>query len=349
MLPDSTIEILGRIDTQIKLRGVRIESEGISAIVRSAATRSSELVLDATTILAKHPSIGSDQLISFFTWDPTVPISVRKSTRPTIISPPHGLLGAIRLRCDEELASYMRPSHIIPLTWLPLNSNGKTDAKILADIFKRLTIPELTDLMAEDKEDRTIECNETEEEVYSILKEHAPSYPGAPYPDLSVFECGLDSMGVIRFTSDLKTRFRKHLSASDIMKNPLLKDIARLILTPPPVDDPPPVELISDSAIRDIHSSYPSGVVESVFPPFPIQQGVVSRSAELDSLYVQHLIVQCRDGILLPKFKEAWRTVYARHPMLRCVHFKAVLYRLLTMPQDCLPHRPVDGTSCPQT
>jgi acyl carrier protein len=215
----------------------------------------------------------------------------------------------------------MRPSHVIPLTWLPLNSNGKTDAKILADIFKRLAVQELTGLMAEDKADSSTRCSETEETVYSILKQHAPSHPGAPYPDLSVFECGLDSMGVIRFTSDLKARFRTQLSASDIMKNPLLKDIAQLVLAPTTEDDLSTPELVSDSAIHEVHSFYPLGTVETVLPPFPIQQGVVSRSAELDSLYVQHVILQCHDGVSLPKLKEAWRSVYARHPMLRCGYF----------------------------
>ena len=39
MMPDLTLEIIGRIDTQIKLRGVRIESEGISSILRNAAAQ----------------------------------------------------------------------------------------------------------------------------------------------------------------------------------------------------------------------------------------------------------------------------------------------------------------------
>ena len=111
----------------------------------------------------------------------------------------------------------MRPSHVIPLTWLPLHCNGKIDAKILADISKRSAVQELS--MAEDKADSSTRCSETEEAVYSILQQHAPR-----------FECGLDSMGVIRFTGDLKARFRTHLSASDIMKNPLLRNIAQLVL-----------------------------------------------------------------------------------------------------------------------
>ncbi|KAF9493084.1 hypothetical protein BDN71DRAFT_1591331 [Pleurotus eryngii] len=146
MMPDSTFEILGRVDTQIKLRGVRIESEGISAIIRRAASPSARINLDAITILANHPKIGTDQLVSFIAWDPTITISTRKASLPSISAPPQGLLESIQYVCAAELASYMRPSHIVPLQFLPLSSNGKADAKSLASIFRGLDLSTLAGL-----------------------------------------------------------------------------------------------------------------------------------------------------------------------------------------------------------
>ncbi|KAJ3550989.1 hypothetical protein NMY22_g88 [Coprinellus aureogranulatus] len=305
MLPDSTIEILGRIDTQIKLRGVRIESEGVSAIVRKGAPPTIGVSLDATTILAKHPQIGNDQLVSFVTWNPSVPISLHSKYM------------------QHPAREYMRPSHIIPITWLPLSSNGKTDAKICRDIFLGLTAQEIMNLASEGKCEETDACNEVEEKVFTILQHHAPLCPSSAYPDLSVFECGLDSLAVIRFTSDLKEKFHKHLSASDVMKHPLLKDIAQLIQTPSPSGNLSLVgkELVPPSVLGEIQAAYPPGSIETVFPPFPIQQGVVSRSAELDSLYVQHVVLQCQGSISVSKLKEAWKTIISRHPMLRTVFF----------------------------
>ena len=98
MMPDSTLEILGRIDTQIKLRGVRIESEGISAIVRSAVPQSESLSLDVTTILAKHPVINIEQLVSVFSWDKAISISTRKAKRPEIVDPPLGMIKTIKAK-----------------------------------------------------------------------------------------------------------------------------------------------------------------------------------------------------------------------------------------------------------
>jgi len=320
MMPDSTIEILGRIDTQIKLRGVRIESEGISAIIRKGIPTGSGLTLDASTIIGKHPAIGSDQLVSFVTWE-SVPIAVRKSTRPTLAAPPKGLLHAVRAVCNAELASYMRPSHILPLTWLPLSSNGKTDSKILLDIFQNLDIQDLTDLMSEDTESSSDTCDEVETAVFEVLKAHAPSFPRFPYPRLTIFECGLDSLAVIRFTSGLKVKFKRPFSPSEVMKAPTLKAIACLVKAPPAAVPTDAMEaLVSTSEIEGIYASYSPGSVETVIPPFPIQPGVVARSAEIDTLYVQHFLLACQHKLSsdeVKRMKDAWNRVVAHHSILR--------------------------------
>ena len=76
MVPDGTPEILGRIETQIKLHGVHIELE-ISVVVQRAAADSPGLKtqLGTLTVLAKHPVLQTDQLISFITWDTSVSVT----------------------------------------------------------------------------------------------------------------------------------------------------------------------------------------------------------------------------------------------------------------------------------
>ena len=66
MVPDGTLEILGQIETQIKLRRVHIESE-ISTVVQRAAADSPGLKtqLGTSAVLMKHPVLQTDQLISF--------------------------------------------------------------------------------------------------------------------------------------------------------------------------------------------------------------------------------------------------------------------------------------------
>ena len=63
MMPDHSIEIMGRVDSQVKYRGVRIDTEGISSILRAAAKSIAEL--DAPTLITSHPQIGQELLVSF--------------------------------------------------------------------------------------------------------------------------------------------------------------------------------------------------------------------------------------------------------------------------------------------
>ncbi|TFK42523.1 peptide synthetase [Crucibulum laeve] len=337
MMPDSTIEILGRIDTQIKLRGVRIESEGVSAIIRKATTQLN-LTLDATTVLAKHLSIGSDQLVSFFTWDSSVPVSTRKSIKPSVIAAPKGLLKAIRTVCDAELASYMRPSHLIPLDFLPLSSNGKVDVKLLVGLFTSLDIETLVGLLTPDEEKQESRpASKVEERIFEVLKQHTTLLFDTARPNINLFECGLDSIAIIRFVSDLRSVFDQRISASDIMKSPTLAGIASLLerlscASVIPADSF--VKWFSRRWTEEVNSAYLSDDVEDILPPFTVQEGVLSRTADDNTLYVQHVLLHCKQDVSLPRIRQAWDEVMARYSILRTVfHIGRTLAQVILKPE----------------
>lgn len=324
MMPDSTIEIVGRIDTQIKLRGVRIESEGISAIVRNALPQSEPISLDVTTILAKHPVINVEQLVSLYSWDKTVPISTRKSKKPHVVTPPPGLVKSIKSKCEKDLPGYMRPGHLIPLSWLPLSSNGKTDAKVLARLFCDLDIEVLAKIsIAEDVKDYR-PCTDTEKKIFAILQNHVAMPLENPYPELSVFECGLDSMGVIRFTTELKAIFNAKISASVVMKCPRISDIASQLQLGDAAlsSESPSFKDEAAGVYADPTLPYHRDQIENILPPFPVQEGVLARSAESDNLYVQHVVLSLNISVSVPRLRTAWSVIVRGNPILRC----AILY-----------------------
>ena len=65
MTAEGTLLIHSWIDSQIKLRSVRIESEGRSEVVRKSARGRAS----AHTPIASHPELGNEVLVSFFTDD----------------------------------------------------------------------------------------------------------------------------------------------------------------------------------------------------------------------------------------------------------------------------------------
>jgi aryl carrier-like protein len=108
-LPNGQIELLGRSDLQVKLRGYRIELEEIEAV------------------LAKHPDVL--QVVAIVRED-----STGDQRLVAYVVPKNGRVPAtteLRTLAAKMLPNYMIPSIFMGLNSLPLTANGKIDRKAL--------------------------------------------------------------------------------------------------------------------------------------------------------------------------------------------------------------------------
>ncbi|HEY7767794.1 non-ribosomal peptide synthase/polyketide synthase [Longimicrobium sp.] len=104
-LADGTIEFLGRVDTQVKVRGYRIEPGEIEARLRER-----EEVSEA--VVAVHEDqAGNRRLVAYVVGDADV--------------------GVLREHLRRELPEYMVPAAFVSLERLPLTPSGKLDRKAL--------------------------------------------------------------------------------------------------------------------------------------------------------------------------------------------------------------------------
>lgn len=110
---DGTLEILGRIDgdTQVKLRGLRIELQDVeNSILAASNGQLNEVVVSPVgtpTMLVAHAVLSS-----------TAPTAITESFLQELVS-------------SLPLPHYMRPSFIRPIDRIPLTTSGKTDRKSL--------------------------------------------------------------------------------------------------------------------------------------------------------------------------------------------------------------------------
>ncbi|MEN9865499.1 MAG: hypothetical protein RL748_1089, partial [Pseudomonadota bacterium] len=116
-LPDGNLEILGRIDSQVKIRGLRIELGEIEH-----ALNLDTLVRDAL-VLAKPSPAGHLSLVAY-----VVPASTYADAAswPDLIEK---LVAALGLTLPE----YMVPAAFVCLQALPLTPNGKIDRRALPE------------------------------------------------------------------------------------------------------------------------------------------------------------------------------------------------------------------------
>ncbi len=118
--PDE-LEYLGRIDFQVKLRGLRIELGEIES-----ALLDQEEVAQAAAVV--HQSAAGDQLVAYV-------VAARRraagsaESDPAIRLDPSALLDALRKR----LPDYMVPAKLIVLDEMPLNPSGKLDRRALPE------------------------------------------------------------------------------------------------------------------------------------------------------------------------------------------------------------------------
>ncbi|UZW58371.1 non-ribosomal peptide synthetase [Lysobacter enzymogenes] len=109
---DGEIEFLGRLDEQVKLRGFRIELGELEATLLAHPD-----VTDAAAVVASAES--GKRLVAFVVLRPQ--------------APPHAD-APLRAYLRERLPEYMVPARILPQPRLPLNPNGKTDRRRLAEL-----------------------------------------------------------------------------------------------------------------------------------------------------------------------------------------------------------------------
>src|SRR5262249_27930862 len=110
LLPDGTLEYLGRLDHQVKIRGFRVELGEIEALLSSHSSVSSCVVLSLSL------SLLDQRLVAYVVPHPG---SSRSSS-------------SLREFLSAKLPEYMVPSSFLFLDSLPLTRNGKVDRGALA-------------------------------------------------------------------------------------------------------------------------------------------------------------------------------------------------------------------------
>jgi amino acid adenylation domain-containing protein len=108
--PEGTLTFIGRLDSQIKVLGHRVELEEIEAAIREETT------LDALAVGWPRTETGAAGIVAL----------VAGSVEPA----------ALRQRLAERLPDYMVPREIRIVGELPLNTNGKRDRRAAAALVE---------------------------------------------------------------------------------------------------------------------------------------------------------------------------------------------------------------------
>ncbi|MCO7187381.1 MULTISPECIES: non-ribosomal peptide synthetase [unclassified Pseudoalteromonas] len=196
VLPDGSIDFVGRLDAQVKIRGFRIELSEIEAQLNRCPQ------LESAVVLVKQASNGVDMLVAYIQ-----PHTEADNTTELIPSVEQGMY--------EQLPEYMVPSRFVVVMQWPLTPNGKIDKKALPDIS------------AEDSEQPYVAPQtETELALAQIWSELLGIDPAMISSHARFFEQGGNSILVTRLETQIRHRFAVEFSIKELFAQPQLTEQA---------------------------------------------------------------------------------------------------------------------------
>ncbi|PYI30022.1 nonribosomal siderophore peptide synthase SidC [Aspergillus indologenus CBS 114.80] len=323
LMPDDSVEYLGRGDDQTKIRGQRLELGEVSEVIRSSCS----LNISVVTTVAKHPGLSRQQLISFVARS-----NAHKSGQDANVAflfSEFATLGKeLQDACKRKLPNYMVPELILPITYIPLAPlSGKANIKELAALFSDLPLTTVLQGNNASSKDGTIgnrPLSANEQAVVKELCEIVAADPTSIGPMTNIFEIGLDSLSAIGLSIKLRG-IGYQATVALVMSNPFVEQLARL-----PRRSSSATETAISTIRRQfaqIESEYREHPVADIDPArmaairpcLPLQEGLVARSMNIEGhhLYVNHIILKLEQSVELEMLKSAWQTVADDNDILR--------------------------------
>jgi amino acid adenylation domain-containing protein len=326
-----TIIFHGRKDTQIKLRGQRIELGEVENRL-SAVLLDTEIAVDI--ILPAHGSVkdaGEDEILTaFISLDQERVCS--RNTRPEVcqLTLSHDLSRRIHeavQKLKDVLPPYMIPRLFVPMNFFPQTVSSKLDRKALREACAELSSQQLYALIG--RSPSHVSKPETANELF--LQQVWSEVLQLPVAQIGAmddfFECGGNSISSIRLVSKVQQAAGSMLTVADIFAYPTLRGMANVFeardIEDPTGHDVSAFSLISESQKSQILAqahhvwNMTKTVIQDAYPCSPLQEGLIALTAQYPNAYVTQFTYALPADVDIERFMAAWTATVAANPILR--------------------------------
>ena len=197
---DGVLDFLGRLDSQVKVRGFRVEPGEIEA-----ACRRHPAVRDAFVLLPRRRA-DQDTLVAFIAADS------EQSLTPA----------DVREFLVRELPSYLVPTAVIVRESLPLTPNGKVDQSGLLALYR--------ESIEGHRDEPDLPRTETQNQLCEIWRELFQIETVGVHDDF--FAIGGHSLLAVRMFSRIHDIFNRSLPFSTLLQRPTVAELASVLETP---------------------------------------------------------------------------------------------------------------------
>ena len=290
------LELMGRRDGQVKVRGFRVELAEIESVLARHPG------VSGAVVAVHEDHLGEKRLGAFVV--------------PSVVSYP--TTSELRRWLKDRMPEPMVPSSYVFLEALPLSPNGKLDRSALrppamlgGDCSATEYVPPRT----------------TAEEILAGIAADLLGRSRVGVHD-NFFEIGIDSILGIQMVSRAR-QAGLVLNPAHLFRHPNIAELAAAAESSPDhrgtsgrsAPAVAPFELaprgVDLEAVRRAFAE--SGGIEDLYPLTPVQEGMLYHTlADPEGgRYVEQFVCRLRGELDLPALQESWHRLVARHPALR--------------------------------
>ncbi|WDE09276.1 non-ribosomal peptide synthetase [Thalassomonas viridans] len=197
-LPDGNLDYLGRVDNQLKIRGMRIETDEIE------------------TLLCRADRVQGAAVKAFGRGDNLYLVAYLVPGDAGTLEDREKWLARVRQYAGEQLPDYMLPRELVCLEKLPVNNSGKTD-------YKQLAPPVLA------QKPRRRPGSKAEKLLLGIWSEILQQPPEDIGTDDDFFDLGGHSLSALRLMNKIDATFATRLTIKQIFEMSTIIKQAQLV------------------------------------------------------------------------------------------------------------------------
>ena len=213
---DGDIEFLGRVDSQVKVRGFRVEPGEIEGALRRCAG-----VRDAV-VMVRERAPGDQRLVAWFVPEPCASAGA-----------PVANAKALRRSLRAQLPDFMIPTEFVRLDAITLTANGKIDRQaLLLPPLSMDSLPGTAEPVAAAAPDPaggadTRSADAVEQRLATIWQDVLKTSPVGL--DDNFFELGGHSLLAVHLLAAIEREFSRMLRLSTLFESPTVRQLAQTL------------------------------------------------------------------------------------------------------------------------
>ncbi|ORX95071.1 hypothetical protein K493DRAFT_351909 [Basidiobolus meristosporus CBS 931.73] len=292
---DGSVELIGRIDNQVKIHGLRVELDEIEHVLNQHAQVARACVIPLVT----DPNTNRKSIVAFLTFcgmeGSLADLSLLTNPELSFVRP---FLEEVKEIARRQLPSYMVPNLWLPLNAIPINTSDKTDRRKLEGLFKSFNLEEIVNGSNNESHHESQQITPLEKQIQKIWSDTL----NIPVSSISIedtfYQLGGDSISAIRVSS-LSRQNGLSLSVKQIMQNPTIRSLASVAAA------------LDPSKIISLPSTSGDLILT------PIQRRFLYTPQENMNHFNQSWLLKLRDTTTKDRLSQAVNALMSHHDLLR--------------------------------